>query len=304
MRFRIRHPGGTSTLKTNDENVEALLKEIERISSIQPEFQCLKVGFPPKEIDLSTDATVSSLIPNGETIVVERAKAPRTMKCAAPSSCPIASQPKPQTNNPSSSASPLESSPMTVHKVPDDNSCLFRTIGYLCEGDDSDAKVTELRQLIGALVMSDNEKWNAAILGSEPEKYAEYIMKPNTWGGSVELRILSEYYQITIVAIEVKNQNFYSFGEDGGYSEQVFTMYDGIHYDALVCGKVRRFSSNDPLALMYGIQVAQSAQQRGGFTDVYTFQLKCLDCGAILKGQAAAQAHAEATRHSNFTQVS
>ena len=72
---------------------------------------------------------------------------------------------------------------------------------------------------------------------------------------------MSEYYQIMIVAIEVKNQNFYTFGEDGGYAEQVFTLYDGIHYDCLVSGKVRKFSSSDPLALMHGLQLAQQAQQ-------------------------------------------
>jgi len=296
MRFRIQHPGGRSSLKIEDAPVEILLKQIEKTTNISPSFQTLKAGFPPKEIIINdTSVLISAILKNGDTIVVEKSKTPRVAEGA-----------KPQTTNTTSKPAtcpPASSSSMTIYKIPDDNSCLFRALAYLCEGDDSSGKVSELRQMIGALVLSDPQKWNSGILGMKPEKYVEYIMKPNTWGGSIELSILSDFYQVQIVAIEVKNQAVYRFGEDRGYAEQVFTLYDGVHYDALRVDNTRRFPRGDPLALPKALQVAQEAQATGQFTDVYTFKLKCGVCGAILKGQEGAQKHAESTGHQNFSQV-
>jgi len=197
---------------------------------------------------------------------------------------------------------------LEVHKIPDDNSCLFRALAYLCESDGSDSRVTELRQTVGVTVLSNPDRWNEAMIGMPAQKYFEYICKPNTWGGSIELNILSEIFEIQITAIEIKNVKPYTFGQDKNYSQRVFLIYDGIHYDAVhdktsVGGIQRKFDVFDQGAFQQAVSLAKQAKESGKFTDVYTFKLKCLDCGAILVGQNSAQEHATKTRHGNFTQV-
>merc|ERR1712154_358869 len=94
-------------------------------------------------------------------------------------------------------------------------------------------KGAELREIIASIVMSDPVKYNEGLLGKKNNEYIEYIMKSNTWGGYIELAVLSTYYQIQINAIDVVTLNVHKFGEDGNFKQCVYLLYDGIHYDAL-----------------------------------------------------------------------
>ncbi len=50
----------------------------------------------------------------------------------------------------------------------------------LCNGIDSSR---ELRELVGGLVLSDPNKYSAALLGRECGEYVEWLLKDDTWGG-------------------------------------------------------------------------------------------------------------------------
>jgi hypothetical protein len=54
--------------------------------------------------------------------------------------------------------------------------------------------------------------YNEAVLAKPPGEYSAWILDPKTWGGEIELFILSQYYGAEIVAIEIKSQHSYVYG--------------------------------------------------------------------------------------------
>ena len=50
--------------------------------------------------------------------------------------------------------------------------------------------------MIADTIRDDPITFNDAILGKPVEEYIEYIQKPNTWGGYIELLIFSDYFKI------------------------------------------------------------------------------------------------------------
>ena len=62
-------------------------------------------------------------------------------------------------------------------------------------------------------------------------------------------------------------------------------------------------ASDDVVALNAVEALAASERNARRFTDTSSFALQCLVCGAGLKGNADAEAHAAATGHQNFAQT-
>ena len=158
------------------------------------------------------------------------------------------------------------------------------------------------------LIFSDPEKYNSAVLGKSAEGYIEYIMKEDTWGGSIELSILSKYYELQINAIDIVTLNVHRFGEGMDYKQCVYVIYDGIHYDALVMklddgsGIRHKFATSNDEIFAQCLSIAAELNSQKKFTDVYNFGLICEICKTKLKGQNEAQKHAEYTGHQQFSQ--
>ena len=74
---------------------------------------------------------------------------------------------------------------------------------------------------------------DASILGQAPEAYAKWILNKNNWGGGIELRLLSDFFECQIVAMNRATNRFDVFGEDRDYVSRAFVMYTGTHYDAV-----------------------------------------------------------------------
>lgn len=90
-----------------------------------------------------------------------------------------------------------------------------------------------MREIIAQHVSNDKETYNEAILGRPNEEYCEWIKRPQSWGGAIEVSILSNYYGIEIDVVDVTNALINRFGEDKAYGMRVFLLFDGIHYDPL-----------------------------------------------------------------------
>lgn len=90
-----------------------------------------------------------------------------------------------------------------------------------------------MRELIANAVASDPEEYSEAILGKPNKSYCEWIMKPDSWGGGIEVSILSKFYGLEIVVVNSVSGIISRFGEDQHYSHRVFLIFDGIHYDPL-----------------------------------------------------------------------
>lgn len=138
--------------------------------------------------------------------------------------------------------------------------------------------------------------------GRPPQEYAAWIMKPESWGGGIELSILCKQYSMEIDVIDIKNTRIEKFGEE--HSNRILLLYDGIHYDALFeedSPKPRTIfpSANDDI-LARALALAEKENANRQFTDTKNFKLKCLNCSRGLNGALDAKEHAELTGHVNF----
>ena len=114
-------------------------------------------------------------------------------------------------------------------------SCCFIYKNYflLCVDVEHIQDTNYLRELIAATVASDPEKYNEAFLGQSNADYCAWIKKPESWGGGIEVAILSEFYGYEITVVNIQSLNLSRFGEDKNYTQRMLLLYDGIHYDPL-----------------------------------------------------------------------
>ncbi|KAI5817491.1 hypothetical protein BZA77DRAFT_34629 [Pyronema omphalodes] len=191
--------------------------------------------------------------------------------------------------------------------MPDDNSCLFRAISYvvtlgLCP-------VEDLRQAVVDAIRGDTIRYNEAVLEKSVDDYCRWIKTETSWGGGIELGILSNHFGVEIVAIDVQSLAVLRFNE--GCGTRAFVVYSGIHYDALVLNPtssgdpgedIKQFDLSDKAILTAAVELCKKLQDRNYYTDTKRFSLRCGDCGKAIKGQEQATEHAKQTGHTNFTQ--
>lgn len=194
-----------------------------------------------------------------------------------------------------------------------DNSCLFNAISYCVDKSSHNEKSASiLRNIIAKEIDSDKNKYNQSFLGMSNIEYQLHIQDDNNWGGGIELNILSSFYNIQISVFDIKNLKKLSFGEDQGYDEVIYLLYDGIHYDALIMTydpqysidlDITRFNIDDMEAAKLLFDVVIELHQEGSFVDVHGMKLKCEDCNQTFNGQPAALEHAQKTGHQNLCQI-
>ena len=195
--------------------------------------------------------------------------------------------------------------------VPANNSCLFTSVYFaLSGGEFNDTIGPALRQIIADTVAADPFTYNEAFLGKPNREYCTWILNEEHWGGAIELSILSKYYGIEIVAVDTLNVRLNRFGEDMSYSQRIFLIYDGIHYDPLMWEPLDNknpiqtvFPVNNETILQMALEIANEAKASRQFTDVQNFSLRCLVCNAGLRGNSQAQSHAQETGHLNFGEI-
>ncbi|KAL2919137.1 ubiquitin-specific protease otu1 [Polyrhizophydium stewartii] len=199
---------------------------------------------------------------------------------------------------------------LVVREMVDDNSCLFRTIGFIFERDAEAAP--RLRKLVSAAIAANPLEYSEAILGRSPAAYMSWIEKPSSWGGAIELAIFADHYRVEIDSIDVATGRMDRFGE-GRFTSRAFVLYSGIHYDALALSPSEGAPAEFDQTVFEGAaaeraaaaaqQLAQIWKQRRRFTDTARFTLRCGDCGQRVAGEREALAHAAATGHGAFSEV-
>lgn len=90
-----------------------------------------------------------------------------------------------------------------------------------------------MREVIAQHVSTDKDLYNEAILGKPNQEYCDWIRKSSSWGGAIEVSILSSYYGIEIAVVDITNALINRFGEDKLFGNRIFLLFDGIHYDPL-----------------------------------------------------------------------
>lgn len=117
--------------------------------------------------------------------------------------------------------------------VPADNSCLFTSVRFVLNGKVDNEGSEMMRHIIAQEVAANPSDYNDAMLGKSNADYCAWIQKPDSWGGAIEVSILSNYYGIEIDVVDIQNAIINRFGEDKNYGLRVFLLFDGIHYDPL-----------------------------------------------------------------------
>lgn len=261
--------------------------------------ECIKIrqGYPPKVVDISGEDTALSALPfrSGDTLVVEEDSSLR--------------QRKQERLDDDLRKQISQCEGILMRKVvPANNSCLFTSIDCVMnDGKVELSSARQMRDLIAGVVMSDADTFNTAFLGKSNSDYCKWIMNEESWGGAIEISILSKYYNVEIDVVDTQSGRIDRFGEDQFYSKRVLVIYDGIHYDPLVLeplvpgGNVTTiFSTQNAAILAQAMELANEAKASRQYTDVAKFSLRCLVCQKALTGQVAAQDHAKSTGHINF----
>ncbi|ETV96645.1 hypothetical protein, variant 1 [Aphanomyces invadans] len=212
-----------------------------------------------------------------------------------------------------------------------DNSCLFNAIRY-CLGKGDKQNGETLRSIVKEKILSFPTEYNETFLGRPVNEYCAWIMDSKSWGGEIELSILSAHFRVEMLVFDVVSMTRLCYGEDQGFTQRLFLLYDGIHYDAIAETGHRGPNSDKTLfAINDFVKVEQASvlaveahqvqyhvfrcatstaflltlwwQQTHLFTDVSAFTIQCMQCRKAFQGERQAQAHANESGHYEFGEV-
>ena len=168
--LRVRTPKGIVNLPEFDEKKTTFRQLLEMICEMLPDApqpHCLgiRAGFPPKEVIGKRDQSVGELIENRDTIVAFK-------KDANPQLLPQINQIDDPVSVPDLTGGDGN---MVRRVVPSDNSCLFTSVSYVLERQNS-RSVEELRRVISQELLSKPDDYSEAILGEDPIEYAKWFV--------------------------------------------------------------------------------------------------------------------------------
>lgn len=118
-------------------------------------------------------------------------------------------------------------------------------LGFLLNGRVDPNCATYMRKLIAGQVEKEKETFSEAVLGRPNKDYCDWIQKSDSWGGAIEISILSSHYGMEIAVVDISNAIINRFGEDKNYGSRSFLLFDGIHYDPLYLEQAIVSSSTD-----------------------------------------------------------
>ena len=326
IRIRLRAPNGQHTLSLDDNAaVSDLLSSISSATDL-PLFE-LKWNFPPQPLDpalygMSTLLKDTDLKLNGAQIIVlaqatgdpseqvQTQESEAANKQTQSQSAPLSLQRKQKSalKDTHEVVVPSHSGTLVLRVMPDDNSCMFRAVGSAVLTDSLDA-MTELRSLVAQAIQRDPEYYNEAILQRTPDEYCKWISYSDSWGGGIELSILSQEFDIEIASINVQDLRVDRFNE--GKPRRCILVYSGIHYDTIALvphststsdpeNDIKIFDTNDDIILDAARQLCGELKKLHYFTDTQKFDIKCNTCGWKGAGERNAVQHASETGHTDF----
>ncbi|EME40233.1 hypothetical protein DOTSEDRAFT_74887 [Dothistroma septosporum NZE10] len=340
IRLRVRGPEGQATISIDGHATwSELCRQISEKTNVA-DFD-LKYGFPPQTFNTESIGGDTKLadIPhklNGEQFTLaprnvqaklsspldNTTRAPETVK-SLPSHQHTSFPDKPL-NLTRKKKPPMESEPpevpvpnldgiMVLRVMPDDNSCMFRALSSAVLGCALDG-MTELRSVVAQTIQAQPDLYTEGMLEKKSEEYCRWIQREDSWGGGIELSILSQHFDLEICSVNVQDCRVDRFNE--GMPTRCILVYSGIHYD--VCA-VAPYSGAEPDfdrkvfdvvrmdgeeidggALAGALELCKGLQKQHYFTDTHGFALKCNQCGESGNGQAWAVQHANSTGHGDF----
>ncbi|KAM3161281.1 Ubiquitin thioesterase OTU1 [Lachancea thermotolerans] len=200
---------------------------------------------------------------------------------------------------------------LQVHSVPDDNSCMFHAISYCTSQDFSRSQ--ELRGVVATQIAGDPIEYSDAILGRPNHEYSRWILKRSSWGGGIELAVLSRVLKTCIMVMDVDACKFERFNEEQ-FDNFVMVAFNGVHYDAMEV--IDETGSRRPLTvfnqkahradamLERALEAAARLKKHGYSFNTTRDRIRCNVCGHHFVGEREVARHAEKTGHVDFGQSS
>ena len=224
---------------------------------------------------------------------------------------PLSLSRKEQTLDPPELPFPPSSSTLLLRIMPDDNSCLFRAFNSAYFG--AMDNMTELRSIIAQHIQANPEEYTSVVLEKDPDAYCRWIQTESSWGGAIELNILSGHFDIEICSIDVQTLRVDRFNE--GKPRRCILVYSGIHYDVIALSPSdpphktayappefdeKVFDSADQQLLETAVELCRVLQSQHYYTDTAAFNVRCNVCGGVFTGEKGATDHASVTGHYDF----
>lgn len=301
LRIKTKHGIETISSLTGASTIAELRSEVSALTNLSVESVKLLRGFPPKPLEgLDSATTLAELhLKSGETLIAEEDMSARKVQL--------------EKNYRDEMSKQCEHGAgiLTRRIVPADNSCLFTSVDFVLNDGarvDTDA-MQSLRCIIADAVADDPVTYNEAFLGQPNDDYCIWIKDESSWGGAIELSILSRHYHVEIDVIDTQSGRIDRFGQSENYNTRVLLIYDGVHYDPLVMESADGatvstvFPTSDDAVLSQAIEIGAEAKSCRQFTDVRNFTLRCLICQTMLRGEKEAMEHGSRTGHANFGEV-
>ena len=186
--------------------------------------------------------------------------------------------------------------------IPADNSCLFNAVNFAINQNAESPEI--IRGIISSEIKSNPEEYNSAVLDKDPEEYCKWIMKKETWGGGIELSILSKFFQIQIGVADIQHITIEYFGN---YNKCIYLLYDNIHYDVFYKeenGKITGiFNTYDERVKQEIMDICIELQKQRRYFDSLMFSTECMQCGFLMNDQKEIIEHTKKTGHINFKQI-
>ncbi|EKG04279.1 hypothetical protein TCSYLVIO_004666 [Trypanosoma cruzi] len=219
MKFRLRLPNSSQPVTFDVEETTpwiAFLHGVESRSGIVKERLRILSGYPPRVVDAADADLVGSLFRQGDTLIVQEGEATVVRGLTRGRYVP-----------------PAHVKWHFVRRIcPSDNSCLFHAAAYVLR-EKSRTDGPKLREECAAVVLANPDYFNELLLERPNSEYVQWIRQPTSWGGAIELIILSFLAQTEIIALDLESARMERFGQDMEYTVRAFVVYTGRHYDAI-----------------------------------------------------------------------
>lgn len=153
-----------------------------------------------------------------------------------------------------------------------------------------------MRLLIKDTILAHPDQYSEVFLGRPVYEYCAWIQDDKSWGGEIELSILAQHFRVEMVVFDVTSMSRLCYGEDQGFSQRMFLLYDGVHYDLVVESPSKTapesrdtalFPINDFSKVERASEVAVEAHQNHEYTDLHRFSIQCLVCRQGFTGQVS-----------------
>lgn len=311
MKLKIKSTAGAAVVEvTENMSVLDMTRQIFANKFPNVSIASYKYGFPSKSISALSQLSLkdAGVRPNDQLLACnEDGSNSHSVK--------LINSTSPTDKGPSSDIPhvfiPEQSANLILRNVPDDNSCLFNAISLAVTGS-IDWQRLNLRGIVAETIRRSPEVYSEAILGRPLEDYCVWIQKPESWGGAIELGILSKHLDIRIVAYDIDLGSPITFQDETNPPALFIALvYSGIHYDTLVVNPVLSMDKardlgkwdDDDGITSAAERLVKLLQSKNYATNTTKFRVRCLECFEVLVGEMGASRHANRTGHYRFGEV-